>query len=593
MRSRRLMMEAMGRGQSRAHRGRRVGGLAPLGQRSRIRTGVIDAAAAARAARELEQIRGQVTGDIHRQIRAILDGRAPGAVLAEEPCADTDRESPPDLMVRLAFYAGAVGDTDLAMAYLSGARNGLYEHIQTLQDDNDSSWLRASAHAKARRAGAEWMIGQIEMFQRDQEAFAAAVSAEHVEASFGEQKRLIESLCVAAADAAASGRRRTLVACAAEIARLEGADDVAARVEAFDDERIGALGRVARAVHHHPQLLSGKMRGEGGLTAAVLDDIAGDGLAWRSARLGALGGREAEREYLRVHGHHYPRDFRESDGTLHRGTMRTAAGAFRAATHRVRIAAECDKPAFVAEALTDAAMTRELVDELVQLPGRVRHRALRIPIGPHEGDQLLYEVLYEGIAAEGDIPMALSFRLRLGRANAQSDAATLDHLNGLIPDGVPRAEYGMWEADDLDDAATPVAGIATLTPGDAPTVATDAFLGGAEAECAHQLAAWHDTGVYATLECRGCGDALMRRPQTSIDEILARGENARFAAAEWALPRVQALACLMGEEPPASEAELLAAPRCDNWVAELDRERSGEAATRRRPASIGEAMRRR
>lgn len=356
----------------------------------------------------------------------------------------------------------------------------------------------------------------------------------------------------------------------------------------FDPERIVTIGRVVRALIHHPGLLGHDA--DVAPWVEAIADISADGARWRLARLPALAGREHEREHLRLLGVHRRRLFADGLGGLTGGAFQptTAAGAFTIAAHQARIALECGRPGVHIGRVSNVAAIADLERILGRMPGRVRRRLL---LGaPGDGGRSgMYELAYEGIDAHTDMALMLSFRFGVGRVETQTAGGEAIPVGRVVPDGLAPVE-GIWACDDGDrDPATSDVGTlrnisgVEVPSGRGPRRSRDELLGPMPT-CIHRQAQWsggRDVMVSAT--CVDCGAELLRRPRTSVDALMPGGPGRREAYAREILPQVKGLACLMGLAPPADAEELLSRPRCDDWRAE--RARVAEATHRQRARS--------
>lgn len=500
----------------------------------------------------------------------------------------------PDRLMRAAMLSIAAGDTRRAQRYLIETRSALQNHIASLGAEPDEPWA-LSASGSAQRAAYSWMLQQVDGYITDDMTLAIAAGRADLGARyFGEHERLAVAMTERMGEAARAHRDDATHALAVEIARASGDEALFGAVERFDQERIVTLGRVARAMSYNASIFEGAFReGPGSINAQLLADIAGDGLIWRAARLDALYGREAEREHLLVHGEYQDPRKRTREWAQYEYENMAPVAQITRLMHHARTSVEAGASARVGSRVGHSERLIEMIEHLQTLPGRVRCRAVRSAHPWRAAKTLRYQVTYEGTVAGSDDPVEISLWYDVAESRQAKADAQLKRLRAEIPAGLPDVEEGYWEINALGRLAPVIAG-PDVPP--APSGSLDELLG-PEATCAHPSATWQpEGGVMTSARCDSCKRELLRRPKLRLAAHVPTNRDEVEKERASTLPRLQALACLMGEEPPASIEEILAMPRCDDWRAELRRERDAarhDPTDRRRPRTIAEAMRRR
>lgn len=563
------MMNSMGRGNStHAHR-------APTRSRRRELASGSSAATTSPSldvAADIAAIDAQVAADTHKLIAAALDESDRGdatRALSRSVAVERDGENigAPNHLIQAAYLAHTIGQADRAQDYLRRARTETASYLEGMSPAAGEWEMSSSTGAK--RAVARWMADSIETYLTDEDALTAAAAAAMASHDlFGRKVRHVQALSERASAVALEHRDADAHTLALEMVRIKGDAELAAQVAAFDPERIANLGRVTRAAQHRPEWALHN--------SGVLADIAGDGRLWRLVRLEALTGREAEREHMRLHDRPPARAYR--DGGAARHDVRTGAGLLRRVFHTLALRSECGLELNVTDELRDEGMTMDALNVLRTRPGRTRTRALVETSLLGTDVRLAYEVLYEGIDENTGAPISASLRWYMGRSRQTKPESQLKRLrDAFLPDRFP-LEPGLWTAFHHEPATQVLAGPDVEAP---PRVPFGALVPPAD-PCRHRDGswAWQPSGM-AKLSCVECGDELMRRPATSVDALLPKDARERKRAAEKVLPQVQALACLVGRPVPASARALLAAPRCDDWRAEIARERAAARPARK------------
>lgn len=556
------------------------------------------AASTSPAADEIAAVRADVKREVIAAALAQLDefdkgnGRSPISYHRE---ADDPAHEPPVGLLEAAHISSYAGDMPRAERYLAAAFAHNRKHIAWLM--SQSAGFPAATAPGLKLAAAEWTSTRISELMSDRAALAAASEDPRLGEAFRIDGRLERDYRRALTAAAVENRDDVAHALAVEMARVgAGAESFAEEVAKFDPERVLTVGRVARALAYDPTIIDGA---RDGIDMVILKDIAGTGRRWREARLEALYGREYEMEYLRLRHWHMPRRYREGIPSVG-GDGRefdSAQGALIASRHRVRVAKDAGLGAHDAVAVSTWEAMYGTIARLGRLPGRVRCRSLRVGRGARRGSTTLaYEVLYEGLNADDGEPVSLAFRLLMDGSRQVKPENQLARIRASLPDMAPPVEDGLWECAHAEDtrveAVLPAPSLA-----DPPRASLDLLLGGSPAPCNHRTLGWVSSGPMASVMCANCGDTLLKRPTARISKFTVGTLIDPEKAAEVHLPRLQALAALVGSEPPKTGAALLDMPRCDDWRAEIRREqreaREADRSRTRGPQSVREAMMRR